>query len=186
MAGLIMGFIGAVALADFLSGFWHWLEDRYFDVRWPIIGEYIAKPNTLHHAQPMAFVHQSYWRRNWTTILPAATALAIGLVCRAPWWLLLAFALISQANELHAWAHYRVKCRLVRGLQEFGLLQSVQHHNIHHRDPFSRNYCVMTDWLNPLLDKTRFWFACEWALERVGIPIRDDCKEMDARAKLKE
>ncbi len=40
--------------ADFMSGFWHWLEDRYFDTEWPIIGKYIAKPNRLHHDQPIA------------------------------------------------------------------------------------------------------------------------------------
>ncbi len=184
MIDLLLGLVAAIALADFLSGFWHWIEDRYFDERWPIIGEYIAKPNSLHHAHPTAFLNQSYWSRNWTTILPAAGALAITAACRSPWWVLLSIAMVSQANELHAWAHRRVKSRWIRGLQELGLLQSVPHHMAHHRDPFSRHYCVMTDWLNPVLDRTRFWFAAEWCLERVGIPIRQDCKEMDARSKL--
>lgn len=186
MIEIVLGIVAAAALADFLSGFWHWVEDRYFDEKWPIIGEYIAKPNTLHHAQPTAFLDQSYWSRNWTTFLPAGFLILVGALLSAPWWLLLSFVMLSQANELHAWAHYRVKSRWIRGLQEFGILQSPRHHNVHHKDPYSRNYCVMTDWLNPILDKTRFWFAAEWALEEIGIPIRDDCKEMDARARLKE
>ncbi len=74
---IVVGILVAWLIADFLSGFWHWIEDRYFDERWPIIGHYIAKPNTLHHAQPTAFLKQSYLSRNWTTILPAATALAL-------------------------------------------------------------------------------------------------------------
>ncbi len=177
----ILTIIVAWLVADFLSGLWHWIEDRYFDTQWPLIGEYIAKPNELHHAQPAAFLNQGYWRRNWTTIVPASTALAIALPMRAPWWLCLAFVFVSQANEIHAWAHRRVTRRVIRGLQEFGVLQSVRHHMLHHKDPFSTRYCVMSDWLNPVLDRLLFWRGCEWLLARVGIPIRPDCKEADQR-----
>jgi ubiquitin-conjugating enzyme E2 variant len=38
--------------ADLLAGFWHWWEDRYADVKWPLIGDWIAKPNQLHQDQP--------------------------------------------------------------------------------------------------------------------------------------
>lgn len=160
-------------LADLIAGFWHWIEDRYFDEKWPIIGEYIAKPNTLHHAQPSAFLAGSYWHRNWTTIVPAATALAIALLCGAPLWLLLTFAFVSQANEVHAWAHQRVKSRFIRGLQEFGLLQSPRHHGVHHKAPFDCRYCVMTDWLNPVLDRIGFWLLLEWLLKVLfGIKVK--------------
>lgn len=124
---LLLNVLAAWLLADFLSGFWHWIEDRYFEEKWPIIGEYIAKPNTLHHAQPAEFLKGSYWTRNWTTILPASVAFVIALACGAPLWLLLAFAFVSQANEIHAWAHRRVQSRWIRGLQEFGALQSPRH-----------------------------------------------------------
>ncbi len=154
--------------ADLLAGFWHWLEDRYFDVTWPIIGEYIAKPNTLHHEQPTAFLFQSYWSRNWTTILPAAVGLALSLI----YWpaLSLVFVFVSQANEIHAWAHMKGKVHpWIATLQDTGLFQSPKHHGQHHRSPFDIRFCVMSDWLNPLLDQLMFWTALESILKVVGI-----------------
>lgn len=154
-------------LADFTSGFWHWLEDRYFDERWPIVGKYIAKPNALHHARPAAFLDQGYWSRNWTSILPAAVVAVVMLLCGCSWISILPVVMVSQANEVHAWAHRRVECGLVRVLQEIGALQSPRHHGTHHRAPFDVRYCVMTDWVNPILDATRFWFGLEWIVAKV-------------------
>lgn len=150
-------------LADFVAGFWHWVEDRYFDERWPIIGDYIAKPNTLHHAQPTAFLYQSYFQRNWTTFIPAGIGFA--LTCPHPSCLI--FLFVSQANEIHAWAHQKGKVSdWVAVLQETGLLQSPMHHGHHHRSPFLVKYCVMTNWLNPILDWLEFWRRLEWLVER--------------------
>ncbi|MEQ1828042.1 MAG: fatty acid desaturase CarF family protein [Pirellula sp.] len=168
--------IAAWLMADFLSGFWHWLEDRYFDVSWPIVGDYIAKPNQLHHAQPSAFLNQSYWSRNYTTIIPAGVALVLLIVCAptsfrayiSEWcdglsWYCLVILFVSQANEIHAWAHQRCNPTIL-ALQETGLLQSPKHHGQHHRSPFEVKYCVMSDWLNPILDLVGFWRALEWLL----------------------
>lgn len=160
--------VGCWLIADFTSGFWHWLEDRYFDERWPVIGKYIAKPNALHHAQPAAFLHQPYWSRNWTSIVPAAVAVAIVLVSGGGFWSVLPVVMVSQANEVHAWAHQRVQARWVLILQEMGALQSPRHHGVHHRSPFDVRYCVMSDWLNPVLDASRFWLALEWCLAKVA------------------
>lgn len=179
---LLAQIIACWLAADFLSGFWHWIEDRYFEERWPIIGKYIAKPNALHHAQPAAFLAAGYWKRNWTTILPAVTALALSWSIGAPWQVLLVFAFASQANEIHALAHQRAPWRIVRGLQEFGLLQSPRHHAEHHRSPFNVRYCVMSDWLNPLLDRVHFWVLLEKALQRVGVSIREDARAADQAA----
>lgn len=151
-------------LADFLSGVWHWIEDRYFEESWPIIGKYIAKPNTLHHAQPAAFLQNGYWTRNWTTILPAAIAFAL-----YPSWV---FVFVSQANEIHAWAHQ--KCSpFIRMLQEVGVLQSPRHHGEHHRSPFEIRYCVMSDWLNPFLDAIEFWRWSEYLISPF-IQVKED------------
>ena len=151
-------------LADLLAGFWHWVEDRYFREDWPVIGKYIAEPNDLHHRKPNAFLAQSYWQRNWTTILPAT----IGFLLTFPNPLCLVFVFVSQANEIHAWAHSKGKVsRWVATLQQTGILQSPKHHADHHRNPFDVKYCVMTDWLNPLLDQLQFWQRLEWMIERL-------------------
>lgn len=158
--GILTQLLTAWLIADFLSGFWHWLEDRYFDERWPIIGKYIAKPNTLHHAQPSAFLMNDYWTRNWTTIVPAAVAC---LIYPSGW---LVFLAVSQANEIHAWAHQRCSS-FIRALQETGILQSPRHHGEHHRSPFEVKYCVMTNWLNPILDHFQFWRWLEYFISPV-------------------
>jgi hypothetical protein len=46
---LIVEVIGAVLVADSLSGLFHWLEDAYGNEKWPIIGRLVTKPNILHH-----------------------------------------------------------------------------------------------------------------------------------------
>ncbi len=156
----MMTFVGWILsswlAADLIAGFWHWLEDRYFDITWPFIGQYIAKPNELHHEQPTAFLFQTYWKRNWTTIVPAAIA---AMLFPSGW---LVFLFVSQANEIHAWAHSKGKVSTwVSVLQETGFLQSPLHHGHHHRSPFEIKYCVMSNWLNPLLDHYQVWRALE-------------------------
>lgn len=156
--------------ADLLAGFWHWLEDRYFDVRWPLIGEYIAKPNELHHEQPTAFLAQSYWSRNWTAIVPAAVAFALTAwhPITRPFSTVFLFA--SQANEIHAWAHLKGKVHpWIAIIQDTGFFQSPKHHSEHHRSPFDIRFCVMSDWLNPFLDQLGFWQYLEFLLGLLGI-----------------
>jgi hypothetical protein len=149
--------------ADLLAGFWHWWEDRYADVKWPLIGDWIAKPNQLHHDQPLAFLDQGYWSRNSTTIIPAA----IAFLLTVPHPICGVFVFVSQANEIHAWAHGKGKvASWIEALQSIGLLQSPKHHAQHHIDPFESKYCVMTDLLNPLLDRLKFWRRLEWIVER--------------------
>lgn len=169
---VLHGVAGYLA-ADLLAGFWHWAEDRYFRCHWPIIGPYIAAPNELHHTDQTAFLAGSYWHRNWTTILPCVVGLAVSLLMHAPLWVIVMWVAASQANQIHAWSHTRSKYRLVRGLQEFGVLQSPRHHAIHHRSPFDCHYCVMTDWLNPVLDGLRFWLAIEWCLAQLGATVKE-------------
>lgn len=168
-----IGFVLACWLmADFMSGCLHWAEDRYFRADWPVIGKYVAVPNELHHTQQRAFLAGNYWTRNWTTILPAALCCAIAFP--SPWCL--TFVFVSQANEVHAWAHQKCS-RWIRMLQEIGLLQSASHHSRHHKSPFRVRYCAMSNWLNPILDEIRFWDGVEWCLARVGIHPKPDPEE---------
>jgi ubiquitin-conjugating enzyme E2 variant len=128
------------------------------------VGKWIAKPNQLHHEQPLAFLNQGYWSRNWTTIVPSAVAFA--MTSPNPWCLV--FVFVSQANEIHAWAHSRGKVPLwILMFQETGFFQSPKHHAAHHVAPFATKYCVMSEWLNPFLDRMQLWRALEWFVEKV-------------------
>jgi ubiquitin-conjugating enzyme E2 variant len=160
-------FLCCYLAADLLAGFWHWWEDRYADVRWPLVGDWIAKPNELHHDQPLAFLDQGYWSRNSTTIIPAV----IAFLLTVPHPICGVFVFVSQANEIHAWAHSKGKvASWIEVFQSIGLFQSPKHHAQHHIDPFESKYCVMTDLLNPLLDRLDFWRRLEWIVERtIGV-----------------
>ncbi|MFN3191757.1 MAG: fatty acid desaturase CarF family protein [Aureliella sp.] len=151
----------AYLAADFIAGFFHWLEDRYFDEAWPIIGSCVTKPNNLHHVKPTAFLEGNYWQRNWTTIVPAGLAVLIAAIFESPFWML-TFTFVSQANEIHAWAHSKGKVsRFIDVMQSVGILQSPKHHAVHHRSPFDVHYCPLTNWLNPILDEAGFWLRLE-------------------------
>lgn len=157
LALILLMCVQAWMIADLLSGIFHWLEDRYGNPDWPIIGKYVVQPNLLHHTRPAALCEGGYWNRNNTTIITSA----IGAACF--YWspmMLIAFAILSQANEVHSWAHQ--KCNgVIRALQKIGVLQSPRHHSIHHRRPFDRYYCVMTNYLNPVLNLVGFWLLLE-------------------------
>ncbi len=160
--------------ADFVSGVIHWAEDRYAREGWPVIGPLIAIPNIVHHNKPQAFLEGSYWHRNYTTIVPAFAAMLLCLCFAATrdWWLTLLF--LSQANEIHAWAHQQGKLNpVITILQDMGVLQSPRQHAEHHRSPHMVCYCVMSNWLNPALDAIQFWDGIEYVLRIFGAQPRN-------------
>lgn len=150
------------ALADFASGVGHWFEDRYAREEWRVIGPLIATPNREHHDDPRG-MSPHYLDRNAVTI-GLATAGAVATLAVAgptPWLLVFLFA--SQANEVHYRAHHPRR-GIFRALQATGWFQSPAHHGEHHRGNHDVRYCVMTNWINPLLDLVRFWKGLELAV----------------------
>jgi ubiquitin-conjugating enzyme E2 variant len=164
--------IAAIFAAEVLSGAVHWWEDRYGNPDWPVVGTHVIQPNIRHHTDQMAFTRGSYFDRNWTTLLPtlliAAVAGALGY-----YWTALVFAIASQSNEIHCLSHQRCS-RPIRGLQLLGILQSPEQHASHHTRPFDRNYCVMTDFTNPILQAVGFWQAIEFGVALFGIRPRPE------------
>jgi hypothetical protein len=174
---MIAAWVGFIVLswiaADLIAGIFHWLEDRFFEKDWPWIGKYIATPNQEHHAQPQAFLEGSYLYRNWTTIVPALLGFAVCLAVPSMRFGWLTCLFLTQANELHAWAHQHGHLtKFIAALQETGVLQSTRHHAEHHRSPHEVRYCVMSNWLNPLLDHFQVWTHAEKLLASIGIKTR--------------
>lgn len=170
---IVIGKLGLIILgADFLTGIAHWWEDAYGNPDWKFLGASIVKPNLEHHRLPRKFLQNTFIDRVRISVL-----VAIGL-CVMLWalgwfrWelgLLLAFA--SMGNEVHAMAHRTDKenGRLIVALQKIGLLQSRRMHGHHHKSPYNVNYCILTNYLNPLLNAIKFWNGVEWLLEKIGI-----------------
>lgn len=52
--------------------------------------------------------------------------------------------------------------RFIRFFQSFGLFLSPEHHAIHHKQPYTQRYCVVTNYFNPILHAIHFWNALEW------------------------
>jgi ubiquitin-conjugating enzyme E2 variant len=166
--------LSAWLAADLATGIVHWIEDRYGDPAWPILGQFVVQPNIRHHAEPRAFLQGDYWTRNWTTLLPTA-AIAIAAMIAGQTWIAIVAAFASQANEIHGWAHQRCS-RPIRGLQLLGVLSSPDGHAAHHSSPFSSDFCVMSDWLNPALSAIGFWRALESVVGLAGIHPRPERK----------
>lgn len=163
MIAWILFIIGSWLLADFIAGVFHWWEDSYLTQSDSFLGRLIGGPNQLHHADQYAFLKGTYWQRNYTTIVPSLIAMLLCL-CFEPiknGWLCMLF--LSQANQIHAWAHSKKSNGwIIRGMQRLAILQSPRHHSEHHRNPFHVRYCVMSPLLNPILDAIGFWRGLEF------------------------
>lgn len=155
----VLHVLSAWLAADLVTGAVHWWEDRYGDPAWPFIGRHVVAPNILHHEDPRAFLAGGLIARNWTAAAPAL-ALAAVFAVLGWWWLALVGVFAACANEVHAWSHQRCS-RPIRGLQLLGVLASAEDHARHHRSPFGGDYCVMTGWLNPVLEAVGFWRLAE-------------------------
>lgn len=163
---------------DFLSGFFHWLEDSYGSPSWPIVGRHVTKPNILHHYVPRAFVNNSWYLSSRLLILVCTLIGVVTLTVGAfNWMVAVAMLLGVNANQVHKWSHRtrRENGRFIGLLQRVRVIQSPSHHRRHHVHRKDSHYCVLTDFLNPVLDRARFWRGLEWFIERsFGIKRRDD------------
>ncbi|MCE2903041.1 MAG: fatty acid desaturase CarF family protein [Gemmatimonas sp.] len=165
-------------VTDFLSGLFHWIEDAYGDPSWPIVGRHVTKPNILHHYAPRAFVTNSWFLSSRLLLAICATITVITLAFGVfNWMIALSMVLGLNANQVHKWSHRsrRENGPIVGLLQRLHLIQSPSHHHRHHVQGKDSHYCVLTDFLNPVLDGLGFWRGLERGIARVfGVQRRDD------------
>lgn len=166
-----------VILADLVSGLVHWLEDAYARPGMPLLGQ-VAEDNLLHHARPRAFLARSWWESSRDLLLLGLLVLWVALVTHAfSAWLLLFVFLTVNANQVHKWAHQgpRENPRLVTWLQRLRVLQTPREHARHHRGSKQSHYCVLTNVLNPVLERIGLWTSLEAIILRLtGVRRRND------------
>lgn len=181
---LVLEIVVAWLFADFITGLFHWFEDRYMGEEQTLeFASSLAADNQLHHNKPTAMLLHTPWDNMKSAAYVAWPVAMILAILGAPLWLWLGVAFTSLGNWVHRWAHTpsRQLPRWIRGLQEFGVFISPAHHNTHHRkdgDLVTKEeaevaYCPMTDWVNPLLDYIDFWSRMERSLRLIGISTVD-------------
>ena len=164
---------GSVLLADLVSGAVHWAEDTYarFKPRRKLrLINLIARDNDIHHRRPRDFLGRSWWQSSWDLALIGALIVALAWALGHLSTALLLFVVLSvNANQMHKWAHRnpRENPLLVTWLQRAHLLQSPRHHGKHHGGARDSHYCVVTNFLNPLLEEVSFWRRLEQLVERI-------------------
>ena len=170
--------IRAVFTAEFFAGVVHWFEDAYVREDTPLIGRHVARPNIVHHHYPRYMTRHNWWQSSWDLCLLSVLVVVVAWFCHALTWPVCLFAIIAaNANELHKWAH-RTRAEngpIISFFQRIHVLQTAQHHALHHTDPKNSHYCTMTNVLNPVLDGIRFWDGMEWLLASTfGLQRRPD------------
>lgn len=167
-----------VALADFIAGVVHWLEDAYFTADTPLIGKTVIVPNIVHHHLPRYFTRLSWWESSRLLVLAGLGLIAIAWPLGLLSWQLLLFVAVSvNANEIHKWSHRtrRENGRIISLLQDWRILQTPHHHGLHHTDPKNTYYCPVTNLVNPILERFSFWQRLEGLIEKLtGFRHRDD------------
>jgi hypothetical protein len=179
-AGLTWGGLAAaVLLADFVSGMVHWLEDAYVRFkpqRKLALLNTIALENDLHHRRPREFLKRSWWSSSWDLVLLGAIVLAAAHALGCLNGPVVVFVLLAvNANQFHKWTHRnpRENPLLVTLLQRAHLLQTPRHHGRHHSGEKNTHYCVVTNFLNPLLEEVSFWQRLERVLSKtIGLRRR--------------
>lgn len=166
---ILLQILAGWLLADFATGILHWIEDRFGPGRedWPLVGPLVFAPNQRHHFTPLEFTWAGFFDRNWTTwVAVLIFAIPLFLLVGVKVWLVVMVIGGGMSNEVHAWAHRFTMLKgfsrkLLRAVQQTGLLQSPAHHAVHHVPPHRRHYCILTNWLNPVLDGFGFWGLLE-------------------------
>jgi hypothetical protein len=162
---ILLKVIGVILLADFISGVFHWLEDSFWSPETFILGKWIVVANLAHHKNGQDFIQKNYLESSWDLLLLGITIVSIAYSLNCLTWEITLFAvIIANANQIHKWAHItrpQNKPYLINLLQKCYVLQRTQHHGQHHRSPNNSHYCIITNALNPILDKTHFWRGLE-------------------------
>mgnify|MGYP000438026475 CR=1 FL=1 len=134
-----------IIIADFITGFFHWLEDTYCLESIPFIGKLICKPNIDHHRFPALITKTgNIFIHNYQSLSLAFIAIfGFYIFGFLSWPIILTCILAGFGNQVHTWNHEIKSSYLVEWLKDSGLIQSQKQHNKHHLPPYDKYYCVL-------------------------------------------
>ncbi len=153
-----------VIAIDFLSGFVHWFFDTQVEPSETFIGR-IAIDFLDHHVRPARTAEVGFFvsahRPALFVTLPLVTMSSVlalpAIAAAAIFWTGFFSMLVPQTHkEAHLHEHHPITA----WLQKSRLILHPVSHQMHHDDN-AQCYCVFTGWLNPVLDRIRFWRLME-------------------------
>jgi len=167
---ILLKILLCILIADFFTGAIHWFEDAYGNPNWSFGLGQVIKDNIIHHEQPDKFLEGSLFERIKVSLVIASILFAIFyLLGFMNWYVGITLAYASLSNQIHAIGHVKQTNKVIILLQRIGLIQSKEMHDLHHSSPYDINYCVMTNYLNPILTYINFWYKVEHLLSLIGI-----------------
>lgn len=180
---IILSIIICIVIADFFTGLAHWAEDTYATLDTPFIAESISRPNIEHHRNPgdMGKNGNFFTRTKLSFILLIPFALMFYWHDMFTWQVGLTMFLIGIGNQIHAISHGACRGnKFIKFLQKNRIIQTPKHHAMHHVPPFDRDYCVLTNFVNPVLEKLYIWKTLEILVAVVlGVVPKRMTKERD-------
>jgi len=187
---VVAAFGSGFIMADFVSGFVHWMGDTWGSTEMPILGKALVRPFREHHVDQKAITRHDYIETNGNNCM---VAVPVALMCvltplDVPGFEALAVFTVTSlgsmifwvmmTNQFHKWAHLDEAHipTWLRLLQRFHLVLPPAHHQIHHAAPFDTYYSITTGWLNWPLAKIGFYRHAERLITAVFglIPRKDD------------
>lgn len=161
--GLAGAAAGAAALAwvaaDAASGVFHWAVDNYPTVKTPGVGS-IAGQFQIHHHRTQDLHDVSFWSNTahagqflWAP-LAAVAAVNPHPVIQAASMAFLGAGWLAQGS--HRWTHAdknHPNPKIADVLQKLKVVQDPVDHRIHHRMPWSTNYCIVNGANNGWMSK---------------------------------
>ncbi len=162
--------------ADFVSGVVHWLFDTWGSVDTPVVGQLAIRTFREHHVDARAMTRHGFVETNGHNITLSALPSVVGivalghhslastLVAMSGFFMALCVGLTSQ---IHKWAHMESIPRVVRKMQDLGLIIGARHHDRHHVCPHDSHYCITVGWMNAPLELVHFFRVLERVITAV-------------------
>lgn len=168
---IIIKIFALILLTDLLTGFVHFLLDQYGSPNNKFFKNAV-EINLAHHDNPRQMIDRTYWdltKDSWKlgAIIFALTYLFFGFQWEVAFFVILG----ANTNIFHKWSHMKKSERpmIVTKLQDWKILQTSNHHRSHHKKPFDTYFCIITNLLNPVLEKIYFWEGVIKVLKVFGI-----------------
>ena len=187
---VVAAFASGFIMADFVSGFVHWMGDTWGSTEMPILGKALVRPFREHHVDQKAITRHDYIETNGNNCMVSVPVALMCVLCPldvAGLESLAVFAVTSlgsmifwvmMTNQFHKWAHLDEDQipGWLKLLQRMHMVLPPAHHQIHHAAPYDTYYSITTGWLNWPLAKIGFYRHAERLITALFglIPRKDD------------